>query len=79
MLYADSPESKYLIHRDCVTYSTFNIIKQSAFVFTRLSEVNQYLGGGGGGSSKNKSELHSHFSSSFVCFSYTNGNLGGGA
>jgi hypothetical protein len=29
-------------------------------------------GGGGGGVLKNKSELLSHFSRSFVCFSYTN-------
>jgi hypothetical protein len=42
---------------------------------SRLSEVNQYSGAGG---LKNKSELLSHFSSSFVCFAYTNGNYSGG-
>ena len=43
------------------------------------------LGGGGGGRLKNKSELLSHLSSSFVCFAYTvqmeiiEGGGGGGA
>jgi hypothetical protein len=36
------------------------------------------MGGGGGWGLKNKSELFSHFSSSFVCFAYTNGNYWGG-
>jgi hypothetical protein len=42
---------------------------------SRPSEVNQYWGGGG---LKNKSELLSHFSSSFVCFFIQWKLLGGG-
>ena len=44
---------------------------------TRPSELNQF-GGGGSRINLNKSKLLSHFSSSFVCFAYTNGNYWGG-